>query len=479
MTPRGIAAIETVVVFVGVIAMAALWVRPSGPDLVPKAIEILAQASVLAICCIVSFYYHDLYDFHLIRDFAMFVVALAQSLGVAFILIALSNVVLPETNMANGPFVSSVLVIVGLLLPLRAISYAVMRSRSFSERVLIVGRGPLVGKLVEEVKSRPNAGITLVGVVDDGGPRDDGAREVPVLGPLARTADIIDQVRPHRIVVALAERRGRMPVRELLEAQARGVLVEDGVQVYERLTGKLAIESLVPSNLMFSSEFGQARLDTQVARAISLAVSMVGLITLAPLMVVIAVAIKADSRGPVFFVQDRVGLLGRAFRLIKFRTMHETVGPRSEWVRDNEERITRVGRWLRTFRLDELPQFINILRGDMNLVGPRPHPIANLELFREQIPYYSLRCAVRPGVTGWAQIRYGYANSLEEEIEKMRYDLFYVKNMSLAFDLRIVCDSLKVVCLGRGATRSGTSGSSAPEAAVLAATGDGAPRRHG
>ena len=201
-----------------------------------------------------------------------------------------------------------------------------------------------------------------------------------------------------------------------------------------------------------------------VGRALSLAVSVTGLITLAPLMAVIAVAIKLDSTGPVFFVQERAGLLGRAFKLIKFRTMREVLGPRSEWVRDNEARITRVGRWLRMFRLDELPQFINILRGDMNLVGPRPHPIANLALFRERIPYYWLRCAVPPGVTGWAQIRYGYANSLEEETEKMRYDLFYIKKMSWTFDLRILCDSVKVVCLGRGAGRSRSYG---PEPSVV------------
>jgi lipopolysaccharide/colanic/teichoic acid biosynthesis glycosyltransferase len=165
-------------------------------------------------------------------------------------------------------------------------------------------------------------------------------------------------------------------------------------------------------------------------------------------MALIALAIRLDSPGPVLFVQDRVGLRGRHFRLLKFRTMLCGGPTTSEWVRDNEDRITRVGRWLRKFRFDELPQFVNILRGDMNLVGPRPHPVSNFTLFAERIPYYMLRSSVRPGVTGWAQIRHGYANNLDEEIEKMRYDLYYIKHLSFWFDVRILVDTVKVVLFG-------------------------------
>ena len=179
----------------------------------------------------------------------------------------------------------------------------------------------------------------------------------------------------------------------------------------------------------------------------SLLVSIVALALSAPLMGIIMAAIRLDSRGPVLFVQDRVGLRGRHFRLLKFRTMLDG-GATSEWVRDNEARITRVGRWLRKFRFDELPQFLNILRGDMNLVGPRPHPVSNYTLFTERIPYYMLRSSVRPGVTGWAQIRHGYANNLDEEIEKMRYDLYYIKHLSFWFDVRILVDTVKVVLFG-------------------------------
>ena len=172
---------------------------------------------------------------------------------------------------------------------------------------------------------------------------------------------------------------------------------------------------------------------------------------MAPALALIALAIKLDSSGPVFFLQRRQGAGGRTFTLVKFRTMRPAAADGSEWARDNAQRITPLGKWLRRFRLDELPQFVIILRGDMYLVGPRPHPASNGALFAEKIPFYALRSLVRPGVTGWAQVRYGYANNLEEEIEKMRYDLFYIKHASLWLDLRILVDTIKIVLLGHDA----------------------------
>ncbi|HET6465058.1 MAG TPA: sugar transferase, partial [Nitrospiria bacterium] len=252
----------------------------------------------------------------------------------------------------------------------------------------------------------------------------------------------------------------QLPVRDLLEARLHGVVVEDGVKVYERLAGKLAIESLMPNNLIFQKDFRKSEILLVFRRAFSLIAAAFGLVLALPLMGVIALLIKLDSAGPVLFIQERVGLMGRNFLLLKFRTMRPVNGKTSEWVRDNGNRITRVGKWLRKFRLDELPQLVNVLLGDMDLVGPRPHPVSNFRLFVVvlrnapdcgiAIPYYSLRSAVRPGITGWAQIRYGYANDLEEEIEKIRYDLYYIKHMSLWFDLRIIFDTVKIALLGRG-----------------------------
>src|SRR3989454_12467570 len=239
----------------------------------------------------------------------------------------------------------------------------------------------------------------------------------------------------------MADWRGRVPVHELLKARVyQGIPIQNSVEVYERLTGKLAIEALTPSHLIFSEGFCQSRLSQAVRRCVSVLVATVGLVVTAPLAALIALAITVDSSGPVLFTQRRLGLHGKPFVLFKFRTMRPTTSPTSEWERDNRDRVTRVGKWLRRLWLDELPQLVNVLRGDMDLAGPRPHPQTNLELMilavrnlselsGEAIPYYSFRCSVRPGITGWAQIRYGYANTLEEEMEKIRYDFYYLKHM--------------------------------------------------
>ena len=466
MKPLLLALVEGVAVFGGVTTMTALW-RPGGVDNLHLAVQVLLQALVLSVCCIVAFYYNDLYDLYIVRDFEMFLFRLAESLGVMFILTAFSYMALPDLNMANGPFVSSVLIIVGVLIPLRGATYTVMRHR-FRSRVIIVGSNDLVADLVLEARNRPNDGLTILGIVDDRVVGEATVFGVPVLGPITDISKILSEHRPNRIVVALSERRGRLPVRALLEAKARGVRIEEATQVYENLTGRMALESLMPSALIFDSGYWKSPPDLAIARAISMVVAAVGLVVTAPLMAAVAVIIKLDSDGPALFIQDRIGRLGRPFRLIKFRTMRVASGPHSEWVRQNQDRITRVGHWLRRFRLDELPQFINILRGDMNLVGPRPHPVANFGLFREHIPYYSIRCSIRPGATGWAQIRYGYANSLDEEIEKMRYDLFYIKRMSPLLDLRIVFDSVKTVMFGRGAQSAELYDKQIPEQVVEA-----------
>lgn len=353
---------------------------------------------------------------------------------------------------------------------LRGTLGTVMRNHSSVQRVLILGTNGLSQELIEAIDARPHCGYAIVGVVDEGGAVEAPAFHHPLSGSLEDLHRILDELQPDRVIVALAERRQRLPVYQLVEVRARrGVVVEDAEDVYERLERKLAIESLRPSNVIFSKGFRPSGLALAVARGISLLVAAVGLIGFAPLLGLIALAIKIDSRGPVLFLHDRVGMGGRRFKLLKFRTMHPAVGPRSEWVRDNGDRITRVGRWLRKFRLDELPQFVNVLRGDMNLVGPRPHPASNFELFLlvsrnapecgAQIPYYSLRWMVRPGITGWAQVRYHYANGLDQELEKLRYDLYYIKHFSLRLDLRILAETIKTVFLGRG---SGDDGDHSP-----------------
>jgi lipopolysaccharide/colanic/teichoic acid biosynthesis glycosyltransferase len=328
------------------------------------------------------------------------------------------------------------------------------------ERILILGMTPLAEQLIREIEARPACRRIVVGVLDDVAPSPADSASPFFAGSISSLKAAVDQLQPHCIVVAFAERRGKAPMRALLETYvSHGVVVEEVTEYYERFTGKLALEWLTPTRVIASGKFQPSRFQRTFARILSLVVALVALVMLAPLQMLIAIAIKLDSRGPVLFAQQRVGLRGRPFTLLKFRTMRDGSARRSEWEGDNRDHVTRVGKWLRRFRLDELPQFVNILRGEMNLVGPRPHPVTNLELLTlvarnlnevagAAVGCYALRLIVPPGLTGWAQVRYRYANNLDEEIEKLRYDLHYVKNLSPWLDLLIIAETFAVMLRG-------------------------------
>jgi len=330
--------------------------------------------------------------------------------------------------------------------------------RTTLERVLVAGTSPLASRIVEEIKSERPARHEYVGTVGDVPPGGLPACLSPLLGSLEALPRLIDQGSVDRVIVALGDKDG-LPVRRLLQARARGVRFDWGRDIYERVTGKIAIEELTPFDVIFSPDGRFSRGALALSRIAGAVAAGLGLLLLSPLLALIAIAIRLDSPGPVFFVQERVGRGGRPFRLLKFRTMRNGPRPASEWVRDNGHRITRVGRLLRRFRLDEIPQLVNVVRGDMNLVGPRPHPAINYPLLATvmrntpesgaEIPFYSLRTLVRPGITGWAQIRYGYANGVEEEVEKLRYDLYYLKHQSVWLDLQILAETFGVVLFGK------------------------------
>jgi exopolysaccharide biosynthesis polyprenyl glycosylphosphotransferase len=317
-------------------------------------------------------------------------------------------------------------------------------------RLLILGCGPMAARLIEEIGASQHGRYLVTGVVDNEPPDPGSVCHDNWLGRCDELAEIVARVQPARIVVAVENRRDRLPLQSLLESRASGIDVEDAIELYERLTGKVAIEALRPSTLILSKGFRNHGAAEATARLVSVFAAIVALILVAPLLAAIAILVKLDSPGSVLFIQPRAGRHGVSFGLLKFRTMHPCDERTSEWVVDNIYRITRVGKWLRRFRLDELPQFVNVLRGEMNLIGPRPHPVSNHAAFVEHIAYYGLRSTVSPGVTGWAQVKYGYANNLEEETEKMRYDLYYIKNRTLWLDLKILFESVVVVLLGHG-----------------------------
>jgi exopolysaccharide biosynthesis polyprenyl glycosylphosphotransferase len=448
-----LALLDAAVVFGAFVGTLVWTAGPQGTGIATASVHALA----LALGSIAIFCACDLYDLRRVRNFRQSAPRLAAATASGTLVVMAAHGALGRSAITQSQLLASGVVALALVLAVRAGAYALMEARPRTRRVLMIGGGPLAQELIAEIHARPDLRQRVVGVVEDrSGP---ASPDCPRLGSLKDLARIIDEVQPHRVIVALASRRGSMPLKVLLQLRVRGTAVEDGVEVYERLTGRIAIEALTPSNLIFSEHFQAFRLDLALARVLSLPLVAVSLVLLAPLLALIALAIKLDSRGPVLFVQERVGQGGRLFKLVKFRTMRPAPGATSEWVKDNHARLTRVGRILRQFRLDELPQLFNVVRGEMNLVGPRPHPVSNVPLFEivmrntpdcgETIPYYALRSMVRPGLSGWAQVRYKYANDLEEEIEKMRYDLYYIKHMSAWLDLRILFGTLKIVLRGR------------------------------
>jgi sugar transferase (PEP-CTERM system associated) len=274
-----------------------------------------------------------------------------------------------------------------------------------------------------------------------------------VIGSYEQLVDLVERERIDQIIVALSERRGKLPHEALLTCKLRGVEVIDGTTFYEQMSGKILLENLRPSWIIFSSGFTVSSLTRRLKRLSDLFLSITGLLLAAPLMAGIAILIRCDSWGPAFFMQERVGENKKAFMLFKFRSMfvdaEDTSGP--VFAQADDARVTRLGRLLRATRLDELPQLFNVLKGDMSFVGPRPERPFFVEQFEKEIPFYAQRLCVKPGLTGWAQVNYPYGATRADAEEKLRLDLYYIKHMSLSLDLLIVLKTVKIAILGQGA----------------------------
>jgi sugar transferase (PEP-CTERM system associated) len=414
-------------------------------------------ASAAFITCM---YYFDLYNSSILSNRREVSSRLIAVLGTACILLAFIYYVYPALELGRGIFAIGFLLVAVALLLWRKLFSAINSQPQFAERALILGDSPLALSILRELNSRPELGLRVVSHVmtdGDGTGQVNGDRRESVEEPLGsilceELSRAVKTYRVNRIVVAMRDRRGKMPVELLLSLKSRGVLIQDGTDLYETVTGKVPIESLRLGWLLFSPGFRVSRLSAVCRRAFSLILSAVVLVLTLPLMALIALAIRLDSVGPVIFRQKRVGQEGAIFTLYKFRTMTTNSEPDGSYrpAETTDDRFTRVGRLLRRTRLDELPQVINILRGDMNLVGPRPFVSNQEKECVERIPYYRQRWAVKPGATGWAQINRGYCATIEDNQEKLAYDLFYIKNVSMGLDLLILFKTMKILLLGRG-----------------------------
>ncbi len=438
---------ELLVIF-GSTAFVAHTYRPDD-DLVAAA----GKGAVVTGLCLLCLYYNDLYDLTVVRTSREVIIRMLQAVGTASILIALLYLVAPALAVADGAFLPAAGVFLLGMLLWRIVFNRVATLQSFAERILIIGTDETARTVARQVLAQRDFPYEIVGFIDED-PRRIGESIVNprIVGTPADIQQLVADRGIDRIFVGLSDRRGRLPVRELLRAKLGGVRVEDVNTVYERLTGKLMVEDLRPSWLIFSDDFRASRLTRQTKRAFDLLLAFVGLVIAAPLMVLVAIAVWFETGAPVFYRQERVGENGRRFMLNKFRSMrHDAEGATPMWARAADERITAVGGIIRKMRFDELPQLWNVLRGDMSFVGPRPERPFFVSQLAAQIPFYEQRHAVKPGITGWAQVKYRYGASLEDSLEKLRYDLYYVKHLSLPFDLTILFDTVKVVLFAKGA----------------------------
>jgi sugar transferase (PEP-CTERM system associated) len=414
------------------------------------------QAVAVTMIVIVSFYYSDLYAIDQTLSIRELVLRLMSGVGIACVLIAVVSYPIPRFG--KTLYASQMTLMVLSLCAWRVGLMRVIERARIHARVLVIGL-QAIGKLVaEELLRQKKLGMQVVGFVGQSTGQLTLAYgnpirvSLPVYQP-SQLMDLFEQNNFNRILLAGADSCSDVLGRELVTLRARGVAMEDCHTFYERLVSKIAIADLSPDWIVRCKGFRRDPLIMFTKRVIDIIVSAIGLLVSAPITLLTAVVIKLDSPGAMFYRQERVGQNDEPVTIYKFRSMRESAeangGP--VWAAEDDPRVTRVGKIIRKLRIDEIPQMINVLKGEMSLVGPRPERPFFVQTLNKRIPYYSLRHSIKPGITGWAQICYPYGDSEDDAIEKLQYDLYYMKNMSPLFDLQIMFESLKVVLLGKGA----------------------------
>ncbi len=408
---------------------------------------------VVLLFCLLALYYNDLYNPQVISRRTELFVRLLQALGIACLGLAIFYYFDPNHSLGRGIAVLAAPTILTLALGWRLFMDSTGLLFYAPERVLVLGTNPVGISLVREIISRPELNLKVVGFLDEKG--EDIGKSLVNPGIIGAASDVESLVAREKIdcvILSLSERRGLTPVRQLLHLKFAGVGVEEAHSFNERITGRILLEHLSPSWLILSEGFRKSPFLLAAKRTMDVLVSLAALLLTLPIMALVALAIWLETGSPILFRQERTGLWGREFKILKFRSMYQNAeadGPL--WAASDDRRITRVGRLIRNFRLDELPQVFNVLRGEMSLVGPRPERPYFCRLLGESIPFFALRDSVRPGITGWAQIKYQYGSSIEEAKTKLEYDFFYIKHLSLLLDFAILFETAKVVIYGRGA----------------------------
>jgi sugar transferase (PEP-CTERM system associated) len=413
----------------------------------------VARFVVIAIFCIPALHYNGLYDYQVLRQPAKLFVRLIRALFIASAAVALFYYLFPDVSVSRMVAAIAAPIVFILMLGNRLLLEHTGALKPRAERVLILGTDAVGIAILLETRERAELATHVVGFLADNG--ENSSKHLPnpgVIGGIADLHRVVHSYKVERIVLAMSERRGTMPVDELLRLKMAGICIEDAHTCYERLVGRILLERLSPSWFILSDGFRKSHFLTIAKRSLDIIFALIGLLLAWPVMAAAAFAIWLETGRPLFFRQKRVGLNGKEFEILKFRSMRtdsEAGGP--AWSTPTDKRITRVGAVLRKYRIDELPQLVTVIRGEMSLVGPRPEQPQFCKLLLENIPYFEQRYSVRPGITGWAQINYRYGATVNESKVKLELDLFYIKHLSVFLDLAILFETGKVVLIGRGA----------------------------
>jgi sugar transferase (PEP-CTERM system associated) len=448
-------AVEALLIVLSLICAVKLrfWNNPVESELYLTFPDFAGQAAIVVFVCVACFYYNDLYDLSSGYSAVDRVLRIEQSLGAASLLLGLLYFMVPGLLLGRGVFIIGMVLVTALIIMSRNLLDKAWQLTAPMQRVVILGTGQLALELARELTRRGDLSMKLEGFVG-GGPGDKSEKifGFPVLGPASEMEAIAKERAVSRIIVAMEDRRGALPTRELVTLRVQGVRVEDAASALSGLTGRVSLRAVKPSWFVFSDGFHRSKWIDLLKRVTDLAAGIIGLAAAMPIMIVVALVVRLESKGPIIFRQTRVGGMGKCFEVLKFRSMSDDAEKANgaQWASENDPRVTRIGRFLRKYRLDELPQFVNVIRGEMSFVGPRPERPEFVRELRKTIPYYDERHSVRPGLTGWAQVQYAYGSSIEDAYNKLEYDLFYLQNMSLTFDLAIIFQTIRIVIGGHG-----------------------------
>jgi sugar transferase (PEP-CTERM system associated) len=447
-------AVEALLIVVSLISAVRLrfWNNPAEALSYLSIPDFAIQTTVVVFVCLACFYYNDLYDLSAGYSAVERVLRVEQSLGAASLLLGLLYFMVPGLLLGRGVFIIGMVLVTALVILSRKLLDKAWQLSAPMQRVMILGTGQLAMELARELTRRGDLSMKLEGFVGGSQDKSEKIFGFPVLGPTSEMEAIAKERAVSRIIVAMEDRRGTLPTRELVTLRVQGVRVEDAASALSGLTGRVSLRAVKPSWFVFSDGFHRSKWIDLLKRILDLAAGAIGLAVSMPIMIVVALVVRLESKGPIIFRQTRVGRMGKCFEVLKFRSMSDDAEKTNgaQWASENDPRVTRIGRFLRKYRLDELPQFVNVIRGEMSFVGPRPERPCFVEELRKTIPYYDERHSVRPGITGWAQVQYSYGSSIDDAFNKLEYELFYLQNMSLTFDLAIIFQTIRIVLGGHG-----------------------------